>query len=168
MPGMPQPPSVSPASALNEADFRAIAASLAGALPLAPQVTAATAPAAVPASSSAFNAENGGPWAAAPQIPPAAEMYSFPWSAGDAIVAAHRSAKWVGSGSGSVRRTREAERTHGPKSRTSPDSTTYSHFRGCPAHRFPVFRKRPPRSPAYRRHSQFLERLLLSPVLKLA
>ncbi len=76
--GMPQPPSVSPASALNEADFRAIAASLAGALPLAPQVTAATAPAAVPASSSAFNAENGGPWAAAPQIPPAAEMYSFP------------------------------------------------------------------------------------------
>jgi cysteine desulfurase / selenocysteine lyase len=76
--GMPQPPSVSPASPLNEADFRAIAASLAGALPLAPQVTAASAPAAVPASSSAFNAENGGPWAAGSQTPPAAEMYSFP------------------------------------------------------------------------------------------
>jgi cysteine desulfurase/selenocysteine lyase len=76
--GMPQPPSVSPASALNEADFRAIAASLAGALPLAPQVTAAVPPAAVPVSSSAINAENGRPWATAPQIPPAAEMYSFP------------------------------------------------------------------------------------------
>ena len=76
--GVPQPPSVSPAGALNEADFRAIAASLAGALPLAPQVTAAAPPAAVPASSSSLNAENGGPWAAAPQIPPAAEVYSFP------------------------------------------------------------------------------------------
>ena len=77
--GVPQPPSVSPAGALNEADFRAIAASLAGALPLAPQVTGAAPPAAVSAApSSAFSAENGGPWAAAPQIPPAAEMYSFP------------------------------------------------------------------------------------------
>ncbi len=75
--GVPQPPS-SPTSALNEADFRAIAASLAGALPLAPQVRAAAPPAAVPASSSSVAAESGGPWAAAPQIPPAAEKYSFP------------------------------------------------------------------------------------------
>jgi cysteine desulfurase/selenocysteine lyase len=75
-------PAASPASALNEADFRAIAASLAGALPLAPQVTAAAPTVAPtdssPSSSSSANAEPGGPWAAAPQIPPAAEMYSFP------------------------------------------------------------------------------------------
>lgn len=80
--GMPQPPSLSssssPAGALNEADFRAIAASLAGALPLAPQVTGAASPVVVPAPMSSLNVENGGPWAAAPQIPPAAEMYSFP------------------------------------------------------------------------------------------
>ena len=44
-------PAASPASALNEADFRAIAASLAGALPLAPQVTAA-APTVAPTDSS--------------------------------------------------------------------------------------------------------------------
>jgi cysteine desulfurase/selenocysteine lyase len=75
---VPQPPSVSPTGVLNEAAFRAIAASLAGSLPLAPQVTAATPSAAVPAASSSFNAENGGPWATAAQIPPAAEMYSFP------------------------------------------------------------------------------------------
>jgi cysteine desulfurase / selenocysteine lyase len=76
--GVPQPPSASPTGALNEADFRAIAASLAGALPLAPQVTTAVPSLAVPVSSSSVNAENGGPWPAAPQIPPAAEMYSFP------------------------------------------------------------------------------------------
>src|ERR1700690_1054579 len=51
-----------------------------------------------------------------------------------------------------------AERTHGPKSPTSRDSTMYSRFRGCPALRFPVFRKRPPRSRAYRHPSLFLER----------
>ena len=76
--GVPQPPSAWPTGALNEADFRAIAASLAGALPLAPQVTTAVPRLAVPVSSSSVNPENGGPWAAAPQIPPAAEMYSFP------------------------------------------------------------------------------------------
>jgi cysteine desulfurase / selenocysteine lyase len=77
-PNAAQPPSTSPANALNEADFSAIAASLAGALPLAPQVTTAAPPAATPVSSSSADAGNGGPWAAAPQIPAAAEMYSFP------------------------------------------------------------------------------------------
>jgi cysteine desulfurase / selenocysteine lyase len=75
-PNAPQP--TSPASALSEADFRAIAASLAGELPLAPQVTTAAPPAAIPLSTSSADAGSGGPWAAAPQIPPAAEMYSFP------------------------------------------------------------------------------------------
>ncbi len=77
-PNAPQPSSTSPASTLNEADFRAIAASLAGELPLAPQVTTAALPAAIPLSTSSADAGSGGPWAAAPQIPPAAEMYSFP------------------------------------------------------------------------------------------
>ncbi|MGD0215747.1 MAG: family 2A encapsulin nanocompartment shell protein, partial [Terriglobales bacterium] len=75
-PNAPQP--TSPASALSEADFRAIAASLAGELPLAPQVTTAAPPAAISLSASSTDAGSGGPWAAAPQIPPAAEMYSFP------------------------------------------------------------------------------------------
>jgi cysteine desulfurase/selenocysteine lyase len=75
---VPRPPSASPAAPLNEADFRAIIASLAGALPLAPQITTAAPPLAVPVSSSSVDTANGGPWAAAPQIPPAAEMYSFP------------------------------------------------------------------------------------------
>jgi cysteine desulfurase / selenocysteine lyase len=74
--GVPQPPS--PASALTEADFRAIAASLVGALPLAPQLTTAAPPATMPLSSSSADAGSGGPWATAPQIPPAAEMYPFP------------------------------------------------------------------------------------------
>jgi cysteine desulfurase/selenocysteine lyase len=82
-PGVPnaavqQPPSAAPTGALNEADFRAIAASLAGALLLAPQVSSADPPATGHLSSSSVDAGNGGPWAAAPQIPPAAEMYSFP------------------------------------------------------------------------------------------
>jgi cysteine desulfurase/selenocysteine lyase len=77
IPGGPQLPSSPPSGPLNEADFRAIAASLAGALPLAPQVSAAATPSAIPSSPSA-GAEKVGPWAAAPQIPPAAEMYSFP------------------------------------------------------------------------------------------
>jgi cysteine desulfurase/selenocysteine lyase len=75
--GFGQPPSATPIGALTEADFRAIAASLAGALPLAPQVTAAAPPTAMPGSSPVDTA-GAGPWAAAPQIPPAAEMYSFP------------------------------------------------------------------------------------------
>jgi len=76
VPSAPQPPAST--SALNEADFRAIAASLAGELPPAPQVTTAAPPAEVPLSSSSADAGGGGPWAAPPQIPPAAEMYSFP------------------------------------------------------------------------------------------
>jgi cysteine desulfurase / selenocysteine lyase len=77
IPGGPQLPSSPPSGPLNEADFRAIAASLAGALPLVPQVSAAATPSAIPSSPSAGE-EKVGPWAAAPQIPPAAEMYSFP------------------------------------------------------------------------------------------
>jgi cysteine desulfurase/selenocysteine lyase len=77
IPGGPQLPSSPPSGPLNEADFRAIAASLAGALPLVPQVSAAATPSAIPSSPSA-GAEKVGPWAAEPQIPPAAEMYSFP------------------------------------------------------------------------------------------
>jgi hypothetical protein len=79
-PNAPQPTSPQPPRqpALSEADFRAIAASLAGELPLAPQVTTAAPPAAIPLSASSADAGSGGPWAAAPQIPPAAEMYSFP------------------------------------------------------------------------------------------
>jgi len=76
VPGVPQAPSSPPTGALTEADFRAIVASLSGATPLVPQVSAA-APA-IPGSSSSVDGEKGGPWAAAPQIPPAAEMYSFP------------------------------------------------------------------------------------------
>src|SRR5271154_785137 len=50
--GVAQPPSGSRTGAMNEADFRAIAASLAGALPLAPQATAVAPPAVAPVSSS--------------------------------------------------------------------------------------------------------------------
>jgi cysteine desulfurase / selenocysteine lyase len=78
IPGVPQLPSSPPSGALNEADFRAIAASLAGATPLAPQVSAAAPPPAMPGSPSSVDGGRGGPWAAAPQIPAAAEMYSFP------------------------------------------------------------------------------------------
>jgi cysteine desulfurase / selenocysteine lyase len=78
VPGLPQPPLSPPTGALNEADFRAIAASLAGATPLVPQVSAAAPPSAIPGSSSSVDGETGGPWAAAPQFPPAGEMYSFP------------------------------------------------------------------------------------------
>jgi cysteine desulfurase / selenocysteine lyase len=76
VPNVPQLPAST--GALNEADFRAIAASLAGELPLAPQVTAAAPPAVMPFSSSSSDAGSAAPWAFAPQIPPAAEMYSFP------------------------------------------------------------------------------------------
>jgi cysteine desulfurase/selenocysteine lyase len=80
IPGVPQLPSSPPsgALALNEVDFRAIVASLAGEMPLAPQITTAAPPPAMPGSSSSVDGGEGGPWAAAPQIPPAAEMYSFP------------------------------------------------------------------------------------------
>jgi cysteine desulfurase / selenocysteine lyase len=73
IPGGPQLPSSPPSGALTEADFRAIAASLAGAMPLVSQATA------LPVSSTHSPDDvGGGPWAAPPQIPPAAEMYSFP------------------------------------------------------------------------------------------
>jgi cysteine desulfurase/selenocysteine lyase len=79
VPGVPQPPSSPPTGALNEADFRAIAASLAGATALVPHVSAAAPPPSVPSSSpSSVDGGKGGPWAAAPQIPPGAEMFSFP------------------------------------------------------------------------------------------
>jgi cysteine desulfurase/selenocysteine lyase len=78
IPGVPTPPSPPPSGALNEADFRAIAASLAGEMPLAPQIPTAAPPPAMPGSTSSVDGGKGGPWAAAPEIPPAAEMYSFP------------------------------------------------------------------------------------------
>ena len=78
VPGGPQLPSSPPTGALNEADFRAIAASLAGATSLVPS-SAAQHPPGIPGSSpSSVDGGKGGPWAAAPQIPPAAEIYSFP------------------------------------------------------------------------------------------
>jgi cysteine desulfurase/selenocysteine lyase len=84
VPGGPQLPLSPPTGAMNEGDFRAIAASLAGATPLVPQVTSGAHSSTMPASaipgssSSSFDGDKGGPWAAAPQITPAAEMYSFP------------------------------------------------------------------------------------------
>jgi cysteine desulfurase/selenocysteine lyase len=72
--GRPKVPS-SPTAALNEADFRAIVASLAGATALVPQFPTP----AIPSASSSFpEAEKAGPWTAAPQFPPAADMFSFP------------------------------------------------------------------------------------------
>jgi len=79
VPGLPRPPSSPPTAALNEADFRAIAASLAGATSLAPQITTGAPPPAIPGSSSAFpDGEKAGPWSNAPQLAPNTEMYSFP------------------------------------------------------------------------------------------
>jgi cysteine desulfurase / selenocysteine lyase len=79
VPGLPQSPSSPPAAALNEADFRAIAASLAGATSLAPQVTTGAPPPAIPGSSSSFpDGEKAGPWSTAPQFPPPSDMFSFP------------------------------------------------------------------------------------------
>ena len=79
VPGLPRPPLAPPTAALNEADFRAIAASLAGATSLAPQVTTGAPPPAIPGSSSAFpDGEKAGPWSTAPQLAPNTEMYSFP------------------------------------------------------------------------------------------
>ena len=66
-----------PVGALSEADFRAIAASLSGATALVPP-SAAASPELPGTSAASVEAQKGGPWASAPQIPPAAEMYSFP------------------------------------------------------------------------------------------
>ena len=78
VPGVPSPPLQSPAGALNEADFRAIAASLSGASALVAPIEAAAPPALPGSSSSSVEAHKGGPWATSPQIPPAVEMFSFP------------------------------------------------------------------------------------------
>jgi cysteine desulfurase / selenocysteine lyase len=79
VPGLQDMPSTVPTGALNEADFRAIAASLAGAVALVPQVPTPASPPAIPSlASSSLDGEKAGPWAAAPQFPPAAEMFSFP------------------------------------------------------------------------------------------
>jgi cysteine desulfurase/selenocysteine lyase len=81
--GLPEMPSPVPMDALNEGDFRAIAASLTGVLALVPQVPTPASAAAIPSPSSSaslsfFEGEEAGPWAAAPQFPPAAELFSFP------------------------------------------------------------------------------------------
>jgi cysteine desulfurase / selenocysteine lyase len=79
IPGGPQPGASPPTGALSEADFRAIAASLAGAMPFVPQVAAAAPPPAISGSSPAsLDREQAGPWAAPPQFPAAAEHYFFP------------------------------------------------------------------------------------------
>ncbi|MGA2697399.1 MAG: family 2A encapsulin nanocompartment cargo protein cysteine desulfurase, partial [Terriglobales bacterium] len=81
-PRVPTPPSVagvpestsSPAGVLSEADFRAIAASLAGATGLIPQSTAV----APPVVTLPADEESNGPWSQAPAIPSAKDAYSFP------------------------------------------------------------------------------------------
>jgi cysteine desulfurase/selenocysteine lyase len=79
--GLPDMPSTVPTGALNEADFRAIAASLAGVVALAPHALTPASPFAIPrpwSSSLSLEGEKAGPWTAAPQFPPAGEMFSFP------------------------------------------------------------------------------------------
>src|SRR6202020_1633151 len=77
--GLTQPPSSPPSGVLNEADFRAIAASLAGATRLVPQVSAAAPqPATAVSPSNILDGQKIGPWATAPKFPSTSEMYSFP------------------------------------------------------------------------------------------
>ncbi len=79
---IPSPPAVagapestsSPAGFLSEADFRAIAASLAGATGLIPQSTAV----APPVVTLPADEESNGPWSQAPAIPSAKDAYGFP------------------------------------------------------------------------------------------
>ncbi len=89
VPGGPQLASSFPtgASTLTEADFRAIASSLAGATPFAPQVSSVGLPVVAPATPSSSSSAPAGegqagsgssPWAAAPQLPSTAGLYSFP------------------------------------------------------------------------------------------
>jgi cysteine desulfurase/selenocysteine lyase len=74
---VPQSLSSGPFGPLNEADFRAIAASLAGATGLASHPSVL--PPGLPGTSSeGLDGAMVGPWAGAPAIPPATEMYSFP------------------------------------------------------------------------------------------
>jgi cysteine desulfurase / selenocysteine lyase len=82
-PGLPQMPSTVPTGALNEADYGAIAASLAGVVALVAEVPTPASPSAIPSPASSLSlsfpeGEKAGPWAAAPQFPPALEMFSFP------------------------------------------------------------------------------------------
>jgi len=75
-PVAPQSPSSFPFGPLNEADFRAIAASLAGAAGFAsPGVLPPGSPA---SSSEVLDGTKGAPWASGPVLPPSSEMYSFP------------------------------------------------------------------------------------------
>src|ERR1700728_4025443 len=79
VPGLPNLRSSMPTSAWNENDFRAIAASLADLTALIPQVpTSSSSPPMANSSSSSVDRDKAGPWAPAPQFPPAAEMFSFP------------------------------------------------------------------------------------------
>ena len=80
--GHPSPPLQSPASALNESDFRAIAASLSGALPSYRPTQAATPPGRCPALPRRRLRLKGRPWATSPQIPRAEMILSpeFPQS----------------------------------------------------------------------------------------
>jgi cysteine desulfurase / selenocysteine lyase len=79
VPGFSKLPSNMSIRELNEADFRAIAASLAGVMALVPTTPTPASPPAMPSPSlSAFEGEKAAPWAAAPQFPPAAKVFSFP------------------------------------------------------------------------------------------
>lgn len=79
---IPSPPAVagapestsSPAGVLSEADFRAIAASLAGVTGFIPQSTAV----APPVVTLPADEESNGPWSQAPAIPSAKDAYGFP------------------------------------------------------------------------------------------
>jgi cysteine desulfurase / selenocysteine lyase len=76
VPGIPQTP---PIDMLNEADFRAIAASLAGVVAFVPQFPTPASPSAIPSPSPpSLESEKAGFWTAASQFPPAVEMFSFP------------------------------------------------------------------------------------------
>jgi cysteine desulfurase/selenocysteine lyase len=78
VPGFPQMSSTPPTGAIGEANFRAIAASLAGVTALVPQFPAAApAPTITSSPSSSLDGEKSGPWKAAPQFPPVVEMFSF-------------------------------------------------------------------------------------------
>jgi len=72
-------PSSPPAGPLGEADFRAIAASLAGITALVPHPAETAPQPEIPGKSSNFaEGEKGDPWRSAPVFSPAIEMYSFP------------------------------------------------------------------------------------------
>jgi len=79
VPGVPHMSSASPTGAMGEADFRAIAASLASVTALVPRFPAAVPAPAIPGSSSSLlDGEKSEPWNAGPRFPPVVEMFSFP------------------------------------------------------------------------------------------